>query len=436
MLAFFSIFAVFPEMALTYKKTITKYTMKKNLYFISRWSIPVAGFLFTLMVGTAYAWSAFINPMTERFGWTKTEANIPFLVFIFMSAVMTIPAGKLQDRIGPRKTGLLAAALFFIAYTLASFVGHFPHTWYLILTYGLLGGTAGGIGYACAIPPARKWLPDFPGFAMAISVTGMGLSAVVWAPLKAKILIPDFGIEQTFFIIAIITSTVTVFASWLTRNPPQGWKPKNWSPESCTKKSTIILSESTPGEMLRTPKFWYIWSIFTLILFGGFVCLTLIIPYGIQEVKLTPVSAAFALSIFAFFNGFGRPLAGFLGDRFGALQVLIFTYVLQSATFFLFPMFATSQIVLYVFSGFLGWGFAASMALFPSITASNFGTKNLGMNYGIVYTAFGTGAIASLLGSWMYDTTGSYTPAFITGGTLATLGLLLGIILKKKYAVR
>jgi MFS transporter, OFA family, oxalate/formate antiporter len=410
--------------------------MKNKLFVISRWSIPVAGFLFTLMVGTAYAWSAFIAPMTERFGWTKTEANIPFLVFIFMSAVMTIPAGKLQDKVGPRKTGILAAILFFVAYTLASFVGQFPHTWYLIITYGLLGGTAGGIGYACAIPPARKWLPDFPGLAIAISVTGMGLSAVVWAPLKAKILIPEYGIEQTFFIIAIITSTVTLFASWLTRNPPQGWTPENWSKDTCTKKSTIILSESTPSEMLRNPRFWYIWTIFTLILFGGFVCLTLIIPYGIQIVKLTPVNAAFALSIFAFFNGFGRPLAGFLGDKFGALQVLIITYLLQTTAFFLFPLIATNQVILYFLSGILGWGFAASMALFPNITATNFGTKNLGINYGIVYTAFGTGAIASVLGSWLYDSTGSYTPAFITGGFLAALGLILAIILKKKYAVR
>jgi len=84
--------------------------------------------------------------MTERFGWTKTEANIPFLVFIFMSAVMTIPAGKLQDKVGLRKTGILAAILFFIAYALAAQVGKFPHTWYLIVTYGLLGGTAGEMG--------------------------------------------------------------------------------------------------------------------------------------------------------------------------------------------------------------------------------------------------------------------------------------------------
>ncbi len=410
--------------------------MKKNLYVISRWSIPIAGFLFTLMVGTAYAWSAFINPMGERFGWSKTEANIPFLVFIFMSSIMTVPAGKLQDKIGPRKTGVIGAILFLIAYSLASLVGQFPYTWWLIITYGLLGGTAGGIAYACAIPPSRKWLPDFPGLAIALSVTGMGLSAVVWAPLKAKILIPEYGIENTFLIIAIITSSVSLFASWLTRNPPEGWVPENWSPIQNGTKKSLVIQESTPKEMLNNPIFWFMWSIFVLILFGGFVCLTLILPYGKQIVGLAPIEAAFALSIFALFNGLGRPLAGFLGDKFGVLKVLIITYIIQTSTFFLFPILAINQTSLYIASGLLGWGFAASMALFPNLTSITFGTKHLGINYGIVYTAFGTGAIASIVGSWLYDTTGSYTPAFIAGGIMAGLGLILAVILKNKYSLR
>lgn len=408
-----------------------------NTYFISRWSIPFAGFIFTLMVGTAYAYSAFISPMGQQFGWTKTQANIPFLVFIFMSAVMTIPAGRLQDKIGPRKTGLLAALLFAIAYSLASRVGSFPYTWWLVVTYGLIGGTAGGIGYACAIPPARKWLPDYPGLAIALSVTGMGLSAVVWAPLKAKMLIPSYGIEQTFLIIAFITTAGTLFASWLTRNPPKGWIPKNFDPcKASVNKSKMIMEEATPQQMLKSPVFWFIWPTFTLILFGGFVCLTLIFPYGEQVVGLEPVKAAFALSIFAMFNGLGRPLAGYLGDRYGVLKVLAVTYFMQTTTFFLFPLIAVNQPILYIASAILGWGFAASMALFPNQTSIAFGTKHLGVNYGIVYTAFGTGAVASIFGSWLFDTTGSYTPAFIAGGIMAALGMLLTITLRQKYAFR
>ncbi len=409
---------------------------KNNKYVLTRWSIPFAGFLFTLMVGIAYAWSAFRSPMGEQFGWTKTEVNLPFLVFILMSALMMVPAGKLQDKIGPRKTGVIAAVLFLISYSLVSLVGYFPYTWWLVLTYGLLGGTAGGIAYACAIPPSRKWLPDFPGLAIAFSVTGMGLSAVVWAPLKAKVLIPEYGIEQTFFILAIITSSVCLFASWLTRNPPEGWVPENWKPSDLEKKAAITLHQATPAEMLKNPIFWFIWPIFALILFGGFICLTLILPYGEKIVGLTPVNAALALSIFALLNGLGRPLAGFLGDKFGVLRVLSITYILQTLTLFLFPVFAINQLALYVSSGILGWGFAASMALFPNLTARTFGTKHLGYNYGIVYTAFGTGAIASIAGSWLFDSTGSYSPAFIAAGIMAGLGLILTLILKKKYSIR
>ncbi len=409
----------------------------KNTYFLTRWSIPFAGFVFTLMVGTAYAYSAFINPMGEQFGWTKAQANIPFLVFIFMSAVMTIPAGRLQDKIGPRKTGLLAALLFAVAYSLASLVGSFPYTWWLVVTYGLIGGTAGGIGYACAIPPSRKWLPDFPGLAIALSVTGMGLSAVVWAPLKAKLLIPSYGIEQTFLIIAVITTIGSLFASWLTRNPPLGWVPVNFdASKKSINTSKMIIGDATPKQMLKSPVFWYIWPTFTLILFGGFVCLTLILPYGESVVGLPPVKAAFALSIFAVFNGLGRPLAGYLGDRYGVLKVLSVTYLMQTITFFLFPVFAVNLPVLYIASAILGWGFAASMALFPNQTSIAFGTKHLGINYGIVYTAFGTGAVASIFGSWLFDATGSYTPAFIAGGVMAAIGLTLTVILRQKYAFR
>lgn len=408
-----------------------------KMYLLSRWSIPFAGFLFTLMVGTAYAYSAFITPMREQFGWSKTEANIPFLVFIFMSSIMTIPAGRLQDKIGPRSTGLLAALLFMIAYFSASQLAHFPHTWYLVVTYGLIGGTAGGIAYACAIPPSRKWLPDFPGLAIALSVTGMGLSAVVWAPLKAKLLIPSFGVENTFFIIGIITTCGSLIASWLTRNPPLDWQaPKIKISIKNSKINPNNIAEATPKQMLNSPIFWFIWPIFTLILFGGFVCLTLILPYGEEVIGLESVHAAFALSIFAMFNGLGRPLAGFLGDKFGVLKVLSVTYFMQTLTFFLFPILAVSQGSLYIASGILGWGFAASMALFPNQTSISFGTKHLGVNYGIVYTAFGTGAVASIFGSWLFDTTGSYTPAFVTGGIMAGVGLILTVILRKKFSLR
>ncbi len=88
---------------------------------------------------------------------------------------------------------------------------------------------------------------------------------------------------------------------------------------------------------------------------------------------------------------------------------------------------------LYIAAAFLGWGFAVTLALFPTLTSICFGTRHLGVNYGLVFTAFGVGALAPSIGSWMFDITGSYTPAFVSAGVLAGIASVLCVVLKKKH---
>lgn len=409
--------------------------MMKKPYIMTRWSIPFAGFLLSLMGGFSYAWGVFLIPMTEEFGWTKAEAALPFTVFMVIFAVVMIPAGRLQDKIGPRKVSAIGAILFFIAYGLAAYIDRFPYLWWLVITYGFIGGTACGLTYACIAPPARKWFPDKPGLAISFGVMGFGLSALVFAPIKADYLIPVHGKEGTFFIVAIITSVVCLFAAWLIRNPPDNWASSVLRHGKEAMKTTMIRQESTPEEAIRSPTFWGMWSIFALVIAGGFMAIGLIPAYGERIIGLTPIKAAFAISVFAAFNGFGRPLAGLLGDRFGVLWVMIVTYVIQTATFLSFHIFAVTLPTLYIASALLGWGFAVTLALFPALTSINFGIKHLGVNYGLVFTAFGFGALAPVGGSWMLGITGSYTPAFVSSGILTGLGLFLCVVLKKKYSL-
>jgi len=344
---------------------------------MKRWSIPFAGFLLALMGGFSYAWGVFIIPMEERFGWTKAEAALPFTVFMVIFALFMIPAGRLQDKIGPGKVSAIGAVLFFLSYGLASFVGRFPYPWWLIATYGIIGGIACALTYACVAPPARKWFPDKPGLAISLGVMGFGLAALVVAPLKANYLIPIHGIERTFIIIAIITSVVSLFAAWLIRNPPDGWAPAGWEPGAGTRKATKIRQESSPREVLKSPIFWILWLTFVLVVAGGLICIGLIPSYGKLVVGLTAVEAAIAMSVFAAFNGFGRPVAGFLADRLGAVWVMIITYTVQAATFLLFPVFAVTQSTLYIAAALLGWGYAVILALFPTLTSLCFGARNL-----------------------------------------------------------
>jgi OFA family oxalate/formate antiporter-like MFS transporter len=86
---------------------------------------------------------------------------------------------------------------------------------------------------------------------------------------------------------------------------------------------------------------------------GGLRTSGLLTPYGKLVVKLAPASAAFATSIFAWFNGLGRPLAGFLDDRFGPVPVMVATYALPTAVFFGLPVLAQGQVGLYLCSALL-----------------------------------------------------------------------------------
>ncbi|MCX6085330.1 MAG: OFA family MFS transporter, partial [Caldiserica bacterium] len=380
----------------------------------TRWRIPFAGFLLGLMGGLSYTWGVYINPLVERFGWTTAMSALPYSVFMVVFALSMVPAGRLQDKLGPRRVASAGAILFFTSYGLAALVGRLPQLWWLVLTYGLVGGTACALTYSSVSPPARKWYPDRPGLAVAIAVMGFGLGALFFAPIKAAILIPRLGIEGTLLVDAVMASVVSLFAAALMRNPPTGWAP----PVSLARKVVAVRREALPGEELRSPVFWVLWSTMALVVAGGQLSIGLIPSYGKLVLGLTPTKAALATSAFAAFNGFGRPVAGYLGDRFGAMRVMILTCMLQSVTFLLFPVIAVSQLTLYLAAACLGWGFAATLALFPTLTSICFGVEHLGVNFGFVFTAFALGAFAPTVGSLVYDATGTYTPVFMAAGVL------------------
>ncbi len=399
---------------------------------MNRWKVVFAGFLLALMGGISYAWGVFVIPMMERFSWTKMQTTLPFTVFMLAFAFTMALGGRLQDTFGPKKVATYGALLFFISYASAALIGHFEQPIWLILTYGLIGGTACGLTYSCVAPPARKWFPDKPALAISLAVMGFGLAAIIVAPLKAKILIPQFGIEITFLMIAILTSAVSLIAAMMLKNPPENWIPEGWNPAQA-KKTTRILHETIPSEMIKLPLFWLIWGMFLLVVSGGLIMLGLVPSYAQRIINLSPLQASLTISIFSAVNGFGRPFAGYLADKIGIISVMIGTFLLQAAVFITFNHIAISPVSLYISVGLIGWAYAVIVALFPTLVAVCFGARNLGVNYGLVFTAFGFGAVTPAIGAKIFDITGSFSVIFITVGTLSALGTFVALFLKKKY---
>lgn len=401
-----------------------------------RWFVLLGGFLLSLMGGMSYAWGSFVLPLVENWGWSTAQANLPFTVMIIVFSITMIPAGWLQDKYGPRKVAFVGSILFFVGYSLAALMRYFPFPTWLTMTYGIGVGLACGLTYSTIAPTARKWFSDRPGFAVSLAVMGFGLAAVIFAPLK-KTIIGLLGVDGTLFVLGIFITVVSLIGAKLIRNPPNEWIPlENTNSNSQLKVKPKVIEELSPSEFIKTTRFYILWLALAAVIGGGLTAIGLLTAYGEIELQLAPAFAALAVSFYSLANGLGRPVMGWMADRWGSIRVMIGVYIIQSSVFIIFPWVATNYLLLFICSLLLGLGYATTFALFPVVVSKISGTKHLGMNYGLVFSAFGLGAITSLVGSWLLDLTGSFTPAFLLAGFATVFGLILLLILYVKFLVR
>jgi MFS family permease len=154
-------------------------------------------------------------------------------------------------------------------------------------------------------------------------------------------------------------------------------------------------------------------------------------PVGQEVFLLTPATAAALVGVFAIFNGVGRPIFGALVDRLGTRTTAIANFALIAlAALLLWAGSGSGAAAVYV-AGFAalwlclgGW-----LAIAPACTAAYCGTKYYGPNYGLVFTAYGVGAIVgNLLAGSLRDLVGSYTAVFLPVAGLALAGVVLAAL--------
>ncbi len=400
----------------------------------NRWKVVLGGFLLALMGGLSYSWGVFVEPLKELFGWSKMISTLPLSMFMLIFAVVMIPAGRLQERIGLRLQIRIGAILFLIAYLMSALIEVCPFKWWLLLSQGLIGGTACGLTYSCVAPPIRRWYPDHPGLAVSLGVMGFGLASFFFAPLKAHITIPLLGLGGTFIMLGLTTFSVTWAASYLVKFPPE-WYLHLFGAIHMSGDDNTVLANVRPSRMLRMKLFWLTWISFLGVIYGSQLIIGILPSYSSTVAKLSLAASAVPISIFALVNGLSRPVAGYLSDRFGALKLMVWVYLAQSVVLLLFPFFVKDLLSLSIASFVLGTGIAVTLALYPVLTSEFFGVEHLGMNYGIVFSAYGFGAIAIQAGTYLHDKTGSYTPALLIAGVSSLTGTLVLWLIHRKYRV-
>ena len=109
-------------------------------------------------------------------------------------------------------------------------------------------------------------------------------------------------------------------------------------------------------------------------------------------------------------------------------------FLLQAVNIFIF-MFYTSIPLLIMGSAIAGLAYGAVFSLFPTTTAEFFGMKNLGINYGMVFTGWGVaGVCGAMLAAFVKDKTGVYDYGYIAAGMFLLIATVLVRIMKTPIA--
>jgi OFA family oxalate/formate antiporter-like MFS transporter len=460
------------------------------------WTVTFAGMGVNLALGVLYSWSVIKKAIPAEWGWDDADKALPYSIACITFALMTVPAGRLQDKIGPRWVSTAGGILTGIGCIIASFATSV--LWYVI-GFGLLAGAGIGLGYAAATPPAVKWFSaKKTGLIAGIVVAGFGLASVYISPLAnyftgynlsgqplqvmermvtakttaeaalketqitltaakndpsrageipsiekavaekeaaAKVAAAQLltlkqeNIQKTLLLFGIgFLILVTILSQFLTP-PPAGYKP----PEANSANTvTTIAVNVGPVEMLKTPLFYLLWIMFTFGAGAGLMIISMLTTIA----KLGKIEAGFILvALLAVGNASGRILAGMLSDKIGRLWTMFIIFLFQATLMMVLRTGLTDMIAFIIVSMLIGFNYGACLSVFPSATKDNFGLKNFGVNYGLVFTSWGVGGfLLSFIAGKIFEAAkeatgaGSYDNAYIMAASLLVVAAILTFV--------
>ena len=395
-----------------------------------RWLTLVASCLINLCIGSANAWSVFASPMAEYLsGFTATALTVGSMAIVFtlangVSPFTMISGGAINDKLGPRWAVFIGGLLEGGGMILASFARTLP---LVVIGYGVISGLGMGLVYSCTIGNTIKLFPDKRGLAGGLATATYGLSSTVISPLANR-MIGRLGVMPTFRILGVAYVVIICVGAFLIVRCPDGYAPKGWQ------LAAVDAGDKTANlswkEMLRAPVFYAMLLMLLCGAFFGLMTISQASPIAQNMVGMSAASAAAVVSVLALFNAGGRLLCGTLSDHLGILRTLVGALVLAVVGLVLLFTCQEGQSVQFI-AGIciVGICFGAFMGIFPSFTASQFGSRNNSTNYGIMFIGF---ALAGLLGpiamKTMYERSGSYRPAFLIAIALAVLGIFAAFL--------
>jgi OFA family oxalate/formate antiporter-like MFS transporter len=396
---------------------------------MNRWFVVLGAVLIQLCLGAIYAWSVFTPALTDS-GWSKTQTQIVFSVGLATFALVMVFAGRNLTKFGPRKLAVAGGITLGLGYAIASRGGG-DNFWILLLGVGLIGGAGIGLAYVVPIAVGMRWFPDHKGMITGAAISGFGFGALIWIKIAGSWgnLIDDYGLGTTFLVYGIAFTTLVLLGSIWMVMPPEGWLPKGFTPVATAGAGG---ENFTWREMLRTPQFHLISLTFAVSAGAGLMAIGIMKLWPVEALTDNGVLASDADAIagtamavfFSLANGLGRLAWGAMSDKLGRKRSVIIMTSTQAVFLLAFIPMAGNELTLYLGAALIGFNFGGNFALFPALTADEFGDISVGQNYPWVFLAYGAGGIIfPILGGALGDL-GNFPLAFAICAAACALGAI------------
>ncbi|TVP63856.1 MAG: MFS transporter [Leptolyngbya sp. LCM1.Bin17] len=395
-----------------------------------RWLFIPLGITVLLCLGTVYSWSIFRKPLETELGISATESLLPYTVALVCYAILMPIAGFFIPRLGPRTVAAIGGVVVGLGYILASFAAHIGA---ITLTYGVITGTGVGLTYGVPMVVVARWFPERKGLAVGLTIIGFGLSPLITAPL-ANSLIGSIGVRPTLRLLGMVFTVVIVAIAATLKLPPQDWQPT----QSHQVQGATTVVQTYPPHLLKSRSFYGLWICYIIGALVGLSAIGISSPVGEEIININPTVAARSVALFALFNGVSRPLFGWLTDRYRPHQVAIASYSLMLVACILMMNAQTGQVITYLAAFSLFWFCLGGwLAIAPTTTLRLFNPEDYAQNYGIVFTAYGIGALlGTLIAGQIRDWWGTYTYAFYPMALLAIIGIVVASLMLKPDPIR
>lgn len=427
---------------------------------MNRWYVVIGAILIQLCLGAIYAWSVFTPKLTlaiaegGEYGFSATQAAWIFSVGLLVFSVVMIYAGRMLPKVGAKKLAQAGGIVLGLGYILGGFLGSSFATQLIFI--GIVGGAGIGLAYVVPIAVGVKWFPDKKGMVTGLAVAGFGFGATIWVKsagswfhlLENLNLFGLGGVQSTFFLYGIIFLVAVLLGSTVMVDPPAGYCPAGWTPPTPTAGAAgakaVGMVDFSPAEMRKTPQFYMVWVTFLFSAIAGLMVIYCIKLFGIDALQAGGSTAAAASAVagtamawYAIFNGLGRIVWGTASDKLGRKTSIFLMCLFQGIIMLVFYKMGATATTFILGACIIGFNFGGNFALFPAITADYFGNKNVGLNYGYVFLAYGFAGIfgPQIAGYFKDQAKGIADPSiwvtpFIIAGVACLLGAVVTLISK------